>query len=107
VRRAAAALGAAWGLALLARPEDLLRAAGADPGLPYAVPAARVLGARHLLQAAILTARPVEVAPWAAATDALHAASMLPLAASSRYRGPALVSATVAGLLSALTRGRR
>jgi hypothetical protein len=105
-RPVAAVLGAVWGAALLIRPNQVLRAAGADPGLTGAVVAARVLGVRHLAQAAALAARPADVARPAIATDGLHAASMLGLALlAPRYRRAALASALVATALAVGTRG--
>jgi hypothetical protein len=100
--KAATVLGAAWGAALLISPERMLRATGVDPGLPGAVVAARVLGARHLLQSAIVAARPGPTARWAAVIDGLHASSMLALAViAPSYRRPALASAQVSAGLSA------
>jgi hypothetical protein len=97
-------LGAGWGAALLIDPRRVLRATGADPELAGAVGAARVLGARHLLQAAVLAARPGPTARWAAAIDGLHVCSMLALAVvAPSYRRPALASAQVAAGLGAVT----
>jgi hypothetical protein len=104
--RAATVLGAAWGAALLIRPDRVLRATGADPGLPGVVVAARVLGARQLCQAVLLAARPVPTARWAAAIDGGHMCSMLALAVlAPGYRRPALASAQVAAGLAAITAG--
>jgi hypothetical protein len=64
--------------------------------------AVRVLGARHLAQAAAGGADPGRTATRLGATvDALHAASMLALAAADRrWRRAALTSASVAGALA-------
>jgi hypothetical protein len=69
----------------------------------------RVLGARQVTQAGLALAFPAE--PWlglGAGVDALHALSMIPVAAAApRWRRPALVSGlmeaafAVAGLLAA------
>jgi hypothetical protein len=69
----------------------------------------RVLGARHLAQGAVVLAAPrAPVVRAAAAVDALHAASMLPLLTFPRYGRAARVSggiaATWAGLAAALAR---
>ncbi|WP_352303088.1 hypothetical protein [Kineosporia sp. NBRC 101731] len=84
-------------------PQTVLRGVGADPALPGLVLTARVLGARHLVQAAALGLAPARVAPWAARVDGLHAASMLALAGlpglAPGYRRAALASAGVATAL--------
>lgn len=96
--------GAAWGAALLLQPRAVLARTGTDPDRPGAVIMTRVLGARHLIQALALAARPGAVGPWAAVTDGLHAASMLGLAAvAPGYRKAALASATAAAALAAGT----
>ncbi|MGH2865748.1 MAG: hypothetical protein ACRDJX_10940 [Solirubrobacteraceae bacterium] len=64
---------------------------------------ARILGARHVGEGLALVCRPsARCLRLAAATDALHCASMLALARiSPRWRGPALLSAATASALSA------
>ncbi|GAB6902968.1 hypothetical protein JCM9957A_60600 [Kineosporia succinea] len=99
--------GAAFGAALLLRPREVIRAVGADPELPGLVVAARVLGARHVVQAVGLTVKPGLVSTPASLIDGLHATSMVALAAiSPSYRRVALVSAGVAGALGAGSRPR-
>jgi hypothetical protein len=86
-----------WAGALLLAPERLLRVAGGEPVPPAAVAVVRVLGARHLMQAAVSAAVPTgPVAGLGAVVDALHAASCVGLAAiSPRWRPPALLDALV------------
>jgi hypothetical protein len=83
--RALEAARALYGAGLLLTPSRALARLARSPLDHSAVIVARVLGARHLLQAAILWRRP---APhWqlsGAVVDAAHAASMLALARWSR-----------------------
>ncbi|MCU1678899.1 MAG: hypothetical protein JWM93_3657 [Frankiales bacterium] len=96
-------LRAAWGGALLVAPRPALRMLGAGevPGSGLVV--ARILGARHVVQALITRAepaRPVLVA--GRVTDVLHAASDVLLAAAvPRWRRPALADATIAAVFAA------
>lgn len=93
-----AAARLAWGITLLSAPGAVLRrAGGAQVDTPAAKRVARVLGGRHVLQAA--TELAIGRTSWlGVAVDASHALSMLALAAASpRWRRPALVSATAAG----------
>lgn len=91
-----AAIRALWGTALLVVPAHLLRATGSTP-TRTAVGVARVLGGRHLLQAAATTIRPTSLVRWGAAADAAHAATGLALAAAScRWRRTALIDSVVA-----------
>ncbi|MDQ6849449.1 MAG: hypothetical protein M3070_05640 [Actinomycetota bacterium] len=88
------------GLALLARPETLARAAG---GRTARVPAPwipRLLGGRLLAQGVIASWRPSRtVALGGAAVDAAHSLSMVAAAvAFPQYRRIALASAALAGL---------
>ena len=96
------------GAAALAAPHVLLPAA-ADTRTSRAV--TRVLGARYLAQGGLGVADRKSWPPsWDAGVDALHAASMVGLAAiSHRYRGVALVSAgaAVAFAVADLRRDRR
>jgi hypothetical protein len=97
--RALGALSAGAGAVLLAWPH---RVGTAVTPVAETVPApwvVRLLGARMLAQGAIELARPARgILLLGGATDALHAASMVGLAAfDSRYRRPALTSAAVAG----------
>ncbi|GAA1795802.1 hypothetical protein GCM10009795_046570 [Nocardioides hankookensis] len=85
------------GCVLVIAPHRLLGLVGAEDADERTTrEVARVLGARYLLQG--VTGRPTGRA--AAAVEAAHAASMLPLAVRSpRHRGAALVSAGVAAAL--------
>lgn len=91
------------GLVEVLAPAAVLRAVGTDPADPDSLVVLRVLGARHLLQAVIATARPTSGARRVGvAVDAAHALSMLALAAVSRsHRRAALSSATTATALAA------
>jgi hypothetical protein len=91
-----------WGTLLLA-----------DPGLPLRLGggmnsrrvrgAVRILGARHVAEALILTRDP-RLLRWVRAVDATHALSMLALAATSpRLRRDALLSAASATALVGLS----
>jgi hypothetical protein len=95
--RTTAAVRAGWGLILLTRPEQLLRAHGGGPVPPAAIAAVRVLGVRHLLQAgasAVLATG--SVAGLGALVDMAHAGSVVALAAgSSRWRRAALTDALI------------
>ncbi|WIM93329.1 hypothetical protein ACTOB_005306 [Actinoplanes oblitus] len=103
----AAAARAGWGCALLLAPETLLRLGGRPAPAPALTALARVLGARQIVQAAVLTAWPAgAVARCGAAVDVLHATSDLGYAAASpRHRPVVLLDAAIgAGLAAA---GRR
>ena len=91
----------AFGVALLVRPQLV----GALPGAPpdRATPVvARLLGARHVVEAIVLYRH--RSRPWlygGAAVDAVHAATAVTLAAASRRRRPrALLNACSAGALA-------
>jgi hypothetical protein len=94
------------GGALLVAPRRLLLGLGVPPDGATLV-AARVLGARHLAQAAALRRRRDRAAVGlGATTDVLHGASMLALARLSRpHRRAALASAIAAGTLAAIELG--
>ena len=94
----------AWGALLLAAPERVL-AEGPDPTPAYVLGAVRVLGVRHLVEGAMLVRRARLPPPaWSIATDALHALSMLALAAvRPRLRPNALRRAASALTLAALS----
>lgn len=85
----------AWGTTLLAAPGRVARAMGAEDS-PAVRRLGRVLGARHVLQAA------VELAAWprwhrmGAAVDGAHALSAAVAALDRRWRRPALADAVVA-----------
>jgi hypothetical protein len=105
VDRLLAGAGFAAGLGLLVRPGAV--AAVVAPGFPRErLWIARVLGARLVGQHALVLTRPgPSTRRPAAAVDALHAVSMLPVLALPRYRRAALVTGGLAAA-SALA-GRR
>ena len=94
--RALSALGAAWGSVLLARPRPVV--AVLCPEFPEPrIWVVRVLGGRLVAQHALLLAAP-ERGPvrGAVVVDLMHAASMVPLLATGRYRRAALISGGIA-----------
>ncbi len=101
--RVLSAVRAGYGLLLLVRPErspEVLLGDTRDPAVP---PVVRVLGARHAAQGLVTLVRPTEtVLGLGAGVDALHAASMVALAAvSPAHRRPGLVSAGAASVFAA------
>jgi hypothetical protein len=100
--------GATAGLALLVRPHRTV--AALCPELPGSrIWVVRVLGARMVVQHAVLLATPrPSVVRVAAAVDLGHAATMAPFVASARYGRAARISGGVAvgyaALAAALTR---
>jgi hypothetical protein len=92
---------AGYGAALLAAPAQLLAAAaGVQPGAA-GCRVARLLGARQLIQAGLSATGSRPVLRLGAATDGLHSASMLALAAASpRLRRAALTEAAIAAALA-------
>lgn len=99
--RPALGLRLTYGAALLVRPGTLLGDLDGHPAGDGLVVAARVLGARNMLQS-VMEARfrqPV-VRRAGAIVDAIHVVSMLAFAATGgERRRPALLSAAVAGAL--------
>ncbi|MEU3254862.1 hypothetical protein [Streptomyces sp. NPDC006997] len=97
-----------WGTALVLFPRALLRRCPATPKDGTGAAVARVLGVRHLLQAAV-TARGTLPPAWAAVPDAVHAASMAALALrGDRWRAAALTDLCVASAFAAASwRGER
>jgi hypothetical protein len=95
----------ALGVTALLQPRRVSAWWGADPDEPPVLMVARVLGARHLAQAVLLTVHPGRTADRISATvDALHGTSMVLLAGvSPRARRPALTSAGVALAFTAAT----
>jgi hypothetical protein len=85
------------GAAMLARPRDVVRTLCGDAPMPPVV-LVRVLGARQLVQELVVLAAPSRrVLVGAAATDVMHAVSMVAAALLwPEYRRPALTSAAVA-----------
>ena len=96
---------AAYGAGMLLAPASALSRLAGTPLDRPAVRVARVLGARHLLQATVLATHPGP--GWrlsGAAVDASHAVSMLALARWSRrplHRRLAARNARSAGMLAA------
>jgi hypothetical protein len=77
----------AYGVVLCCAPGLLIRLASGQPADSRARAVARLLGARHLAQAALTTARPSpEILALGAEVDLLHAASMLALATADAPR---------------------
>lgn len=106
VRRGVMVGRAVWGAGCLAAPAVVGRAMGLAPGDRRARLLMRLLGARDLGQA-VLTATdpPAVLVRLGAGVDALHAASMVALAAvGPQYRRPALTSATLATVWAAASR---
>jgi hypothetical protein len=97
---------AVWGAGCLAAPAVVGRAMGLDSGDRRARLLLRVLGARDLGQALLAaTAPPPALLRLGAGVDALHAASMVALAAvSPDHRRPALTSATLATIWAVAAR---
>ena len=89
---------AAWGAGCLLAPAAVGRVLGLAPGDRRALLLLRTLGARDLGQAVLAaTAPPPALRRLGVAVDALHASSMVALAAVSRdHRRPALISAALA-----------
>jgi hypothetical protein len=98
VRRLVRTARAAYGIALIVVPAKVLRAYGGDPADRAATTAARVLGGRHLAQAALTGNDPGPIRKYGGAlVDALHAASMFALArADAPRRRPALIDGSIA-----------
>lgn len=91
-----------WGAALLARPRAVSGLAEGHPAGEKMAIAARVLGARHILQAAAERRWPASgLRRVGAAIDALHAVVMAAVAVpTSAARGPALASSVIAAGLA-------
>lgn len=104
-----------YGAVLLCAPGTAVRLSGAGPASPRALAVTRVLGARHLIQAAVTAAAPnAAVLTVGAQVDCAHAASMLAVAAASRPLrraglGDGLIATVLAvtGLAVAGTAGAR
>jgi hypothetical protein len=107
VTRWASLVRACYGLALLCTPGYLIAAITGEPASRRARLTARVLGARHLAQAAICGAMPVRgLIEAGTAVDSLHAASMFVLAGTDRERRAALLAdALVATAFAAVAAG--
>jgi hypothetical protein len=92
-----------YGAALLCRPGALLQARTGRPPSRRARAVCRILGLRHLVQAAVCGAYPARRLVRAGIlVDVLHAASMLALASDDAAMRPAaLADSAVAGGLAA------
>jgi hypothetical protein len=103
-RTALTATRIVWGAVLLVAPDRVL-AKCPDPVPGYARAAVRVLGARQLVEGAVLARHARRPPPeWSIAVDALHGLSMLALAAlQPGLRPAALRSAVSAFTLMALS----
>ena len=90
----------AWGAALLLAPRQMLRHVHGAPNTGTSVLVLRILGTRHLLQAAVVTVWPSHrVLLVAAAVDLSHCVSMVPLAlGGGRYARAGAVETAVAGV---------
>jgi hypothetical protein len=93
-----------WGAVLLVSPDRVL-ANCPDPVPGYASVAVRILGARQLVEGAVLARHARRPPPeWSIAVDTLHAVSMLGLAAlRPGLRAAAVRSAASALALTALS----
>jgi hypothetical protein len=100
--RVLAGLGVASGAALLTRPQRVVDRV--CPEFPASrLWLVRVLGARLVLQHGAVLARPDRrLVDAGSAIDLLHAATMLPLLGSHRYRRAALISGSLAATYAAL-----
>lgn len=104
----------AWGLALLSAPRLLARVAGHGASSTATEDFARLLGGRHLVQAAATARHPTfPVLLTGAAADALHATTGVALGVlAARWRRAVLLDAAVAaafatGGVAAARRARR
>ena len=98
---------AAWGTVLLTAPDIFARRSDSGSASTAAHRTIQVLGGRQVVQAALTAWRPsTEVLAAGAATDVLHAASMVAFAmVDARWRNRAVADAALAGLLA--VSGRR
>lgn len=94
----------AWGVALVLGPRQVLALGGGDRSRPVVL-AARLLGARHVLEGLVLRSEQRRTPPaWIVSADVLHATSMVALAvARPRLRRDALLSAGGALVLVGLS----
>ena len=102
---ALSAVRATGGAVMLLAPGTVCRLYG-QPPTPAAQGVVRVLGARHVVQAAVTLARPDRlVVGGGALVDLAHAASAVVWAALAReHRRPGLTSAAAATVLAAAAR---
>jgi hypothetical protein len=94
---------ACYGVALVAAPGAVIRLATGQPSGRRERGVARLLGARHVVQAAITALAPVPgVLAAGAGVDAVHTTSMITLAAADRrVRRAALTDALAESLFAA------
>ncbi len=93
---------AGWGTLLVARPDLGLQMLGAPDTSGPAPTVLRILGARHLAQAAVELARGPAWRRPGAVVDVLHATTSVLFAALDReWRRAALTDATIATLFAA------
>jgi hypothetical protein len=101
--RATTLLRAGAGAVLLARPDPLLAALGGRPPDDAARTFARALGARHLIEAALLAHTPTRARlRTGAAVDAVHAVTVAVLAERRHHRRLAAINAVSATGLAGL-----
>ena len=100
--RLLAGVGAATGVTLLSRPQEVVDAVA--PAFPRdQVWLVRLLGARLVAQhGAVLTAPGPRLVRLGSAVDLLHAASMVPFVASPRYGRAARISGGLAAAYAAV-----
>jgi hypothetical protein len=96
--RAGELVRAGWGLSMLLAPDVVVSRLGAASPDRATRAVARVLGMRHVAQAALTLAVPSQrVLRWGGYADLAHATTGLALAAADpRYRRAALIDATIA-----------
>ncbi|MGH8862327.1 MAG: hypothetical protein ACRDVG_14045 [Jatrophihabitantaceae bacterium] len=100
--RAAALSQLLVGSALCARPVGLARAVGGSGSTPRSS-VTRVLGARSLVQGAVIAIAPTRlVLRTGAGIDITHALSLIPLVLDGRYRRVAAASVAVATVSAAV-----
>ncbi|MCV7071669.1 hypothetical protein MJO55_27140 [Mycolicibacterium rufum] len=88
--RAIEVVRASWGAALLIGPDRVLHVTASGPVDTPGRAVTRILGARHLVQAALSGLRPGSgVLAWGVGVDAVHAVTALLLAAVDRRRARA------------------
>jgi len=107
MRRLLRVTRAVYGAALLIVPSPVVRAYGGDPTDGPTRTAARILGGRHLVQAALIGRHPGVVRrSGGVAVDFLHAVSMFALAkADAPRRRPALIDGGIAAAFGVLGAG--
>jgi hypothetical protein len=100
---------AVYGVALLIAPSQVLHAYGGDPADGTSLAAARILGGRHLVQAALIGPHPGPVRRTSGVmVDFLHAASMYAVArVDAPRRRPALIDGSIAAGFAVLGAGAR